>query len=107
MLGLGAKRDNIHAAIGPCIAQASYEVSMDFGGGAVPETFFAPGRDGRRQFDLEGYVAHRLESAGLASVHWLQQDTLAQPARYFSYRRATLLGEPGYGRQISIIALPA
>jgi YfiH family protein len=106
MEALGARRQNIIAAIGPCIAQASYEVSADFGGGAIPEAFFAPGRPCHRQFDLEAYVAHRLGSAGLASVHRVRQDTLSKPDRYFSYRRATLAGEPGYGRQISIIALP-
>jgi polyphenol oxidase len=106
MEALGARRQNIAAAIGPCIAQASYEVSEDFGGGAIPDDFFAPGRAGHRQFDLEAYVAHRLEQAGVGAVHRLTQDTLSQPGRYFSYRRATLAGEPGYGRQISIIALP-
>ncbi|CAM3084875.1 Purine nucleoside phosphorylase [Sphingomonas antarctica] len=106
MEALGARRHNIHAAIGPCIAQASYEVSDGFGGGAIPEHFFTPGRPGHRHFDLEAYVADRLEAAGIASVHRAGQDTLSQPDRYFSYRRATLAGEPGYGRQISIIALP-
>lgn len=106
MEALGARRHHISAAIGPCIAQASYEVSEDFGGGAIAEEFFAPGRPGHLQFDLEGYVAHRLEQAGITSIHRTGQDTLSQPGRYFSYRRATLAGEPGYGRQISIIALP-
>ena len=103
---LGARRRNIHAAIGPCIAEASYEISVGFGGGVIPTRFFTPGRPGHLQFDLEGYVASRVEVAGIASVHCAGQDTLSQPDRYFSYRRATLVGEPGYGRQISIIALP-
>jgi copper oxidase (laccase) domain-containing protein len=34
------------------------------------------------------------------------EDTYAQPDRFFSFRRATHLGEPGYGRQISLIGLP-
>lgn len=106
MEALGARREHISAAIGPCIAQASYEVGADFGGGAIAEHFFVPGRPGHRQFDLEGYVAQRLEQAVIASAHRAAQDTLSQPQRYFSYRRATLAGEPGYGRQISIIALP-
>jgi copper oxidase (laccase) domain-containing protein len=33
-------------------------------------------------------------------------DTYADPDRFFSYRRATHRGEPTYGRQFSIIALP-
>ncbi len=105
MEALGARRENIAAAIGPCIAQSSYEVSADFADGAIPDDFFAPGRPGHRQFDLAGYIAHRLTAAGIASVHCLAQDTLSQPGRYFSYRRATLAGEASYGRQISIIAL--
>ena len=106
MEALGARRQSITAAIGSCIAQASYEVGEDFGSGAISGRFFTPGRAGHRQFDLDAYVAHRLEGAGIASVHRARQDTLSQPERYFSYRRATLAGEPGYGRQISIIALP-
>jgi len=34
----------------------------------------------------------------------LGEDTYFQPARFFSFRRATH-GEPGYGRQISLIGL--
>jgi copper oxidase (laccase) domain-containing protein len=33
-------------------------------------------------------------------------DTYADPDRFYSYRRATHKGEPDYGRQISLIALP-
>ncbi len=106
MEALGARRERIAVAIGPCIAQASYEVSAEFGGGAIPANFFENGRPGHRQFDLEAYVAHRLAAAGLTSLHRTGQDTLSQPDRYFSYRRATLAGKTGYGRQISIIALP-
>jgi len=86
--------------------RSARDVSADFGGGAIFEQFFAPGRPGHLHFDLEAYVAHRLEAAGIGSIHRAGQDTLSQPDRYFSYRRATLAGEPGYGRQISIIALP-
>ena len=34
-------------------------------------------------------------------------DTLAEEERFFSYRRATLAGEDGYGRQISLIGVGA
>jgi copper oxidase (laccase) domain-containing protein len=36
----------------------------------------------------------------------LGEDTYSQPDRFFSYRRATHRGEPDYGRQVSLIALP-
>ena len=67
--------------------------------------FFAAGKPGHWQFDLEAYVASRLEMAGVARVEKLGLDTLAEPERFYSYRRATLRGEPAYGRQISLIGL--
>ena len=69
------------------------------------ERFFRAGRDGHAWFDLEGYVASRLRDAGLAKVGMLGEDTYAQEARFYSFRRATHRKEPGYGRQISLIGL--
>ena len=108
----GARRDRIATAIGPCIARASYEVDAAFlrrfaGTDRDNERFFADGRrPGHHQFDLEAYVAHRLASAGITRVAALGIDTYARPDAYFSFRRATHRGEPDYGRQISLIALP-
>lgn len=111
MEALGARRSAIAAAIGPCIARASYEVDEGFAAcflSADPANarFFTPGRAGHRQFDLEGYVAHRLESAGVGKVEKLGLDTYAAPSRFYSFRRSTHRGEPAYGRQISLIGLP-
>ncbi len=110
MEALGAQRSRIVAAVGPCIAQASYEVDQAFVdrfGAADPANwrFFAGGAAGHAQFDLEGYVAARLESAGLSGVQRLGLDTYPDPARFYSFRRAAHLGEPDYGRQISLIGL--
>ena len=110
MEALGARRARIAAAVGPCIAQVSYEVDDDFEARfVVADTFnarfFRMGREGHAWFDLEGYVAARLESAGVGMVEKLGLDTYADPARFFSYRRATHRGEPGYGRQIALIGL--
>ncbi len=110
MVSLGAERDRIVAAIGPCIARASYEVDDGFAArfaedDPANERFFSPGKPGHQQFDLEAYVAHRIAHAGVATVEILGLDTYADPARFFSYRRATHLGEPDYGRQISLIGL--
>lgn len=107
---LGASRDTIVAAIGPCIARASYEVDDAFrarfeADDPANERFFAEGRAGRHQFDIEAYVAARLAAAGVRRIATLGLDTYADPARFFSYRRATHRGEPGYGRQISLIGL--
>jgi len=108
---LGARRDRITAAVGPCIAQASYEVDEAFRSNFVDEAegngrFFVTGRSGKPHFDLAGYVVHRLASAGIHEPRALNLDTYSEPDRFYSYRRSTHLGEPSYGRQISMIGLP-
>lgn len=107
---LGADRDRIVAAIGPCIARASYEVDEAFERrfeteDLENERFFTAGREGHTQFDLEGYVAHRLAAAGVRTIEMMGLDTYADADRFYSFRRATHRGEPDYGRQISIIGL--
>jgi hypothetical protein len=109
MEALGARRERIAAAIGPCIARVSYEVDASFRGrfveqDAANERFFADARSGHARFDLEAYVAHRLAAAGILRVAALGEDTYAQSDRFYSFRRATHRGEPDYGRQISLIA---
>ena len=112
MEALGARRERIAAAIGPCIARKSYEVDGAFrtrfaADDPANERFFADGvRSGHYQFDLEAYVAHRLAAAGLTRIAALGEDSYSQPDRFFSFRRATHAREPDYGRQISLIALP-
>jgi polyphenol oxidase len=107
---LGARRDAIHAAVGPCIGQASYEVDEDFRARFVEEhaengRFFRIGPAGRPHFDLEGYIVHRLLAAGIVEVEALNLDTYADPDRFYSYRRSTHCGEADYGRQLGAIAL--
>jgi len=107
MEALGARADQIVAAIGPAIAQPSYEVDAGFRAQFTEEdeAFFQPGAPGRWQFDLEGYATYRLRRCGVGTVEALGLDTYAEPDRFFSYRRATHDGEPTYGRQFSMIAL--
>ena len=107
---LGARADRIAAAIGPCIARASYEVDMGFverfcGTDPENERFFAENRPGHARFDLEAYVVHRLAAAGVRRIEALGQDTYRQEDRFFSFRRATHRGEADYGRQLSVIGL--
>ena len=106
---LGASRLRIVAAIGPAIAQPSYEVDARFRDNFAPDdaAFFAPGRAAHWQFDLAGYAARRLREAGIEGVELLGLDTYADEDRFFSYRRATHRGEPTYGRQFSLIGLSA
>ncbi|QNN66271.1 peptidoglycan editing factor PgeF [Sphingomonas rhizophila] len=111
MLRLGARIDHIAAAVGPCIAQRSYEVDQDFlerflDDDAGNDRFFAGGPGDRPHFDLEAYVVARLAAAGVRQVEALGLDTYHVEDRFFSFRRATHRGEADYGRQVSIIGLP-
>lgn len=111
MEGLGARTDRIVAVVGPCIAQASYEVGADYQERFAhhdpgSERFFAPGpAPDKRLFDLPGFVLWRLEQAGVGEAAWTGHDTRADAARFYSNRRAFLAGEPDFGRQISTITL--
>ena len=109
MCDIGASRSRIAAAIGPAIAQANYEVDAPFRAkfAAGDERFFVPGRADRWRFDLPGYIEARLLAAGIGTVDRLDLDTYADEERFYSYRRATQRGEANYGRQFSLIALPA
>jgi hypothetical protein len=109
---LGARRENIHAAVGPCVAQISYEVDETFRSRFLEhdsdnQRFFARGPGEKPHFDLEAYIVHRLIAAGIGEVEALGLDTYADPDRFFSFRRATHHGEQDYGRHLSGIAIPA
>jgi YfiH family protein len=111
MIRLGAVPDRILGAVGPTIGRRSYEVDEEFFARFVDadedyDLFFTDGRPGHYQFDLEGFVLARLAAAGVKRIEALGLDTYADPARFYSYRRATHRNEPTYGRQISIIAVP-
>ncbi|MGH6730138.1 MAG: peptidoglycan editing factor PgeF [Sphingomicrobium sp.] len=107
---LGARRGRIAAAVGPCIAQPSYEVDAAFrdrflAAGRDNDRFFSAGPAGKPHFDLESFVLASLAAAGVGRIETLGLDSYADPARFFSYRRATHEGEPDYGRQLSLVGL--
>ncbi len=111
MVGEGAERSRICAAIGPCINQAAYEVGADFEAEllaldpANARFFVRPAAGAKPLFDLPGYVAARLERLRIGSIERRSDCTSANESRYFSYRRSRRLGEPDYGRQISAIVV--
>lgn len=111
MTALGARPDRITAVVGPCIAQASYEVGADYQARFEHEApgsgrFFVPGAaPDKRLFDLPGFVLWRLKQAGVRQAQWSGHDTRQDAVRFFSNRRAYLSGEPDFGRLMSAIAL--
>lgn len=113
MVGLGAKRERIAAAVGPMISGAAYEVGPEFvdrfrGAGEDLARWFRPsGNEGHALFDLPSYILERLRRAGVTKAEDLGLCTYADEARFFSYRRMTHRGEADYGRHLSAIALDA
>ena len=110
MLALGARLCDINACIGPAIQQTSYEVGAEFRERFIVTSgtyarFFAPGCGTKFHFDLPLFIEHRLTTSGLTTIERFPLDTCTDEERFFSYRRATLRGEPDYGRQISAITL--
>jgi len=111
MIRLGAKAQDISAALGPTIAQESYEVGAEFVARFVEADadnarFFKPhGDSGRPLFDLPGYIGMRAARAGVGRFEDLRLDTYTDEERFYSFRRATHRAEPDYGRLVAAIAL--
>jgi YfiH family protein len=111
MEGLGARRHNIIAAVGPTIGLSAYEVGWEFqatflrrdGDSAAFFSRSAPGA--RPHFNLPGYVADRLRRIGVAAEPEPMPCTFASEDMLFSYRRSERQGDGDYGRQISAIVL--
>lgn len=111
MCDYGAHLPDLRAAVGPCIAWKSYEVSAGFDGpflqrDPADELFFKTiGKSDKLLFDLSGYISKRLSACGVRRISLSDVDTVTNEAEYFSYRRATLTGAADNGRQISVIAI--
>jgi len=111
MESAGARRERIHAALGPCIGPDAYEVGPEFeerfvAASASNRSFFRRTSPGARpRFDLPGYVLDRLRRLGVAEIESATRCTYANEDLLFSYRRATHRSETDYGRQISAIVL--
>ena len=108
---LGARRARIAAALGPTIRQSNYEVGPEFverflaADPANARCFKPSQREDHAMFDLCGYIAQRVEQAGLTQFEDLGLCTYKEPGRFYSYRRSTHRDEPDYGRHINAIAL--
>lgn len=111
MTELGATKSHIRAAIGPAIAQKSYEVGPEFpepflSHNPAAGKFFIPSdNSGRHMFDLTGFVQAELEKLEIGSIDLLGNDTCTEEDQFFSYRRMVKRGEADYGRQLSAICL--
>ncbi len=107
----GADKSRIRAAVGPAISQPAYEVGPEFEDRLLDldsrnaRFFDRPTPEARARFDLPGFVTHRLQRAGIATIDNVSVCTDSNDSRFFSYRRSNRHSEPDYGRQISAIVV--
>ena len=92
MQGLGAKRSDITAVIGPAISQIAYEVGPEFLETFLNEDpenalFFIQGQGDHYQFDLPAFSLDRLRKMDIGHAEWIRHCTYSDPGRFFSYRR--------------------
>jgi polyphenol oxidase len=108
---LGASRGRMAVALGPTISQPNYEVGPEFVERFIStdannaQFFVASERRGHALFDLNGYIAARIQRAGIVNFEDLGLCTYAEPERFYSFRRSTHQSEADYGRHINAIAL--
>lgn len=110
MEGLGAKRQDIIAVIGPTISQRAYEVGPEFLESFLDDDpdngrFFIAGKGDRLLFDLPAFGLAALRATGVGHAEWTRHCTYSDPDRFYSYRRTTQVREADYGRLIAAITL--
>ncbi len=93
MRALGASPASLHAWIGPGIGPEAFEVGDDVHRAFVAEdagasVHFSPrAAPGKWLADLPGLARRRLAAAGVTAVGQSGLCTMADPARFYSYRR--------------------
>ncbi len=115
MLQKGAELNRISAAIGPCIAQKSYEVDNNFyqtfttANAEYAKYFIPSSKNSHYLFDLEAFCQYKLQSCGIKNISASHLDTYALEDDYYSYRRFThrrqVLTNGGFAAQMSSIVL--
>lgn len=108
LVRLGARPERLVAAVGPCIAPASYEVpgGMRDAVAAVVPAAAGTTREGTPAVDLAAGVSAVLAGCGVRSVHVDGRDTYADPDLY-SHRRAVHADPvaPRTGRLAGVVRL--
>ena len=109
MVKKGCKRNNIIAAIGPCIGVDSYNVGEDLKKKFLRknkknEVFFSLKKK-TIYFNLPNYVKSQLKLNKILKIDMKNIDTFVKKNNFFSARRALRLKHADYGRNISIIMI--
>ena len=105
----GCKKNNIIAAVGPCIGRDSYNVKEDF-----KKKFLKKDKNNKNffhvkkkitYFDLPSYVKSQLKLNKITKIDMKNIDTFVKKNNFFSARQALRLKHDDYGRNISIIMI--
>ena len=105
----GSKKNNIIAAIGPCISVKSYEIKKNFLKKFLKlnkkNKIFFKFKKKRISFDLKKYIIHQLKKEGIKKIDLIKKDTYKLKNTYFSARRSLKEKNNDYGRNISLIMI--
>ena len=109
MLKNGCKKDDIIAALGPCIKQNNYNVKEDFQKKFIKKDkknkIFFKKKKNMIYFDLPNFVISQLKSIKITKIDSINIDTFDKKNNFFSARRSLGLKHDDYGRNISIIMI--
>ena len=109
MLKKGCNRKDITVAIGPSIAQKSYNVKLDFKKKFIKKhkknKIFFKNRNKLIYFNLPNYVKSQLKSNKIKDIDHINIDTFDYKNNFFSARRSLRSKDDDYGRNISIIMI--
>ena len=109
MVEKGCKKNNIFAAIGPCIGRNNYNVKDDFKKKFLKKDkknkIFFSYRNKIIHFDLSNFVRSQLKLNQITNIDMKNIDTFNKKNNFFSARRALRLKHDDYGRNISIIMI--
>ena len=105
-----SSKNLIYASVGPCIAQKSYEVDLDFFKKFIKvakknRKYFLDKKNNKKLFNLRKFVTDNLIKYKVR-VDQVNKDTFSQKSNFFSYRRSRKLDEKDYGRCISTVCMP-
>ena len=109
MIKKGCKKNNIFAAIGPCIGRSSYNVKENFRRKFLKKNennkIYFRNVKNTIYFDLPNYIKSQLKFNKITNIDMKNIDTFVKKNNFFSARRSLKLKHDDYGRNISIIMI--
>ena len=104
-----SRKENIIAAIGPCIAQKNYEIKSDFYRKFINQdknnrVYFRKFKK-KTFFSLKDYLKGQIKAFGIKNIDNINMDTYELKNNFFSSRRSLHNNYNDYGRNITTIMI--